>query len=168
MLPTAASGSVRRCAGRRPASTRASAYWPARSVSFGLASAIVTPIERVPGSAAGAMRASRPGHRRGHALDAHLAPACRAPGARTSCVPTRAGQFEPRQVDDGQQRLLHAELLAGHARGAWRRCREIGATSAGLAQADARGVERRLRRARHAPRALSSLRARGCPARSAR
>ena len=59
VLPTAVSGTVRRCVASAKC-TLASAYWPARSRSPGFASSIVTPIDRVPASAAGAMRASLP------------------------------------------------------------------------------------------------------------
>jgi hypothetical protein len=115
--PAAASGAR----GRRQLH-RATAYWPARRVSFGLGSSMVTPIERVPGSAAGAMRAMRP------ATGCATPSTCTCtgmPGARraTSCVPTSAGQFEPGQVDDGQHLLLGAAASRRAPRGAWRRCR---------------------------------------------
>ena len=63
------------------------AYWPARKRSCALANATVTPIDRVPASAAGAMRASWP-------VSAASMPSTRTctgmPGVRraTSCVPT--------------------------------------------------------------------------------
>ena len=43
-----------------PIWTCATAYWPARIVSFGFCSCTATPMARVPASAAGAMRASLP------------------------------------------------------------------------------------------------------------
>ena len=118
-----------------------------------------TPIERVPASAAGAMRASRP-------ATGSATPSTRTctgmPGARrdTSCVPTRAGQLEPRQVDDGQHRLLDADLLAGHdvALGDDAGDRRH---QARLAQADARRRELRLRRTE-----LGARRVEPAPARS--
>ena len=81
-------------------STRACAYWPARKRSSRLSSTTTTPIARVPASAAGAMRAMRPGT--GVALRPRPAPrpAWPARSSETSCVPTRAGQLERRQVDD--------------------------------------------------------------------
>jgi hypothetical protein len=81
---------------------------------------MVTPIERVPGSAAGA-------------------------DARHLVRADHAGELEPRQIDDRQHLLLGADLLArqrmalGHDAG-------DGRHQVGIAQADARGVERGLGR----------------------
>ena len=52
-------GSVSRCV-VSPIRTVAFAYWPARSTSSGLSSSTTTRMPRVPGSAAGAMRSTRP------------------------------------------------------------------------------------------------------------
>jgi hypothetical protein len=60
-------------------------------------------------------------------------------------VPTRAGELERRQVDDGEQRLLGAHLLAGTT---WRlpTMPAIGRDQRGFAHADLRAGELRLRR----------------------
>ncbi len=79
-------GTVRRGVAS-PICTWATAYWPARSVSLGLGNCTATPIERVPASAAGAMRASLPvsGLSTPSILSVTGMPAA---SRATSCVPT--------------------------------------------------------------------------------
>ena len=55
----AEAGSVRRF-DSSASTTLPMAYWPARNCSLRLSSDTTTPIERVPASAAGAMRSIRP------------------------------------------------------------------------------------------------------------
>ena len=117
---------------------------------------MVTPIERVPASAAGAMRAMRPATGCGHAFDPHLAPPCRAPGSETSCVPTLPASSSRARSTMVTHLLLQAD--ASRPATTWRLATmpAIGATQGGVAQADAHGVQLAACAACSAARAASS------------